>query len=186
MSTVKTKTAPKKFALIPLSKARNAFALLEDVCKDILAVPARVRMDVVAYLKEERGSDWVIRDRRFPACGAVGCAAGWVAFERGVVARGTQAAERILGRGLHYNTVCEDSELAGLKGAGGALWDWEGRRASETYVFNNGAGDDCERTSLGTRAHARAVVARLKRFMAINEVKLKARKLAPVTKRVRG
>jgi len=170
----KAKTA-RKFRPIPLSKATNAYDLMKDVCRDILRAPRRIRMGTVQSLQgDPHGS---LPDNFYAGCGAAGCAAGWVAFERGVKTRETDTAERILGKDLHYNTVCSDESLPLLKGRG---WGHD-----NSYVFNAGVGDVVAHTYQGTKEHAEAVVERLKRFMQINEVALKARKLKPVTKRVR-
>ena len=43
-------------------------------------------------------------------------------------------------------------------------------------MFNTGDGDACETTRPGTKARARAVVQRIKKFMRVNEGALRARR----------
>lgn len=146
---------------IKASDATTAWGLLEDVREAILAEPKRANMRVYV----EGWHPW----RGGPACGTVGCLAGWIALLSGRANRqslldfdASQAmsvVRNVLGSTLDYYTV----------GRGG-------ERNEGGWVFNSGTGDACWSTKPGTPEHAAAVVDRLDRFMRINERALKARK----------
>ena len=161
MSKVKT------YKPIPVSSATTAWGLLQAVKRAILEEPRRVNMNLYVSCINPSSS----APRGVPACGTVGCFAGWVAVlgrqhlasryedtrDRQVIDNFTDAdAQKLLGPGINYNIAGD-----------------EGR-----YVFNSGEGDACSETTPGTKAHARAVVARINKFMRVNEVALKARKLS--------
>lgn len=104
-----------------------------------------------------------------PACGVVGCLAGWGLTLRHVdflqeEGMHDEQLMQLLGRDVQYEFPTD------------ALTAYQ----STFHVFNDGRGDACSRTKPGTRAHARAVVKRLDRFMALNEKALKARILPPL------
>lgn len=136
---------------IPRSKATTAWGLLQDVKRAIQEEPKRA--DMSTFIEERRPEDGG------PACGTVGCIAGWICLLRkgkaGVFPASGQAAS-ILGYQLNYETV---------------------PNVFDSFVFNAGSGDACERTAPGTKAHANAIIARINRFMKINQKALKARKL---------
>ncbi len=134
---------------IPVSKATTAWGLLRDVKRAITEEPKRANMGTYCCLQSPKNNG--------PRCGTVGCFAGWVELLRGyepVRVTGHFLAMDILGNDLDYDTV-----------DGGWL------------VFNAGEGDACDTTRYGTRAHARAVVQRINKFMRVNEIALKARQL---------
>lgn len=147
-----------KLRPIPKSKAKTAWGLLADVKRAILAEPKRADMGVFRRtVRPEHGG---------PACGTVGCFAGWVTllhnprwpappssvWEPSPIAN---KAHEILGEGCNFYTV----------------------PGPDDYVFNSGDGDACQRTRAGTKAHARAVVARIDKFMRVNAKVLKAKKV---------
>lgn len=140
-----------KLKAVPRSRAKTAWGLLQDVKRAILAEPKRANMG--CYIGVHDPSEGG------PACGTVGCFAGWITLLRGTPSRMNAdfVAENILGSDIDYYT------------AGGNY-----------YVFNVGHGDACATTTWGTRAHARAVAARITRFMKVNETALKTRKLSDV------
>ena len=90
-----------------------------------------------------------------PSCGTVGCFFGWSCLLAGVVIGDSPMS---LFGDCDFYTV----------GTG-------------SYVFNAGSGDACEDTKPGTSAHARAVVARIDKFMRVNEQVLKAHRLDGVS-----
>jgi len=142
-----------KAAAIPRSRAKTAWGLLKDVRKAILEEPLRVDMgQVVGKLDPDDGG---------PACGTVGCLAGWTLLLAGkkytIRVDWESAVEKLLGNhdAVNYYT-------AGYNGA---------------YVFNSGDGDDCHITDPGTQEHADAVVDRLDKFMQLNAAALKKKKL---------
>lgn len=63
-----------KKAAIPKSRARTAYGLLSEIVALVKAEPRRMRM--AAFRTDP---DWMSEDRR-PACGTIGCVAGWVTF----------------------------------------------------------------------------------------------------------
>lgn len=153
----------------PISLAITGWDLLLDVKRAIREEPKRVNMTF--YCNAFGTSD------QKPACGAVGCFAGWVATlgrryllpskhlnNRDLIDQFDDvAARRLLGRDLKYRTVIGNPE-----------------NEFPLDVFNSGEGDACATTKPGTRAHARAVIKRINLFMKVNEVALKARVLERV------
>lgn len=131
---------------IPRSRAKTAWGLLQDVKRAILAEPKRVNMGV--FIEDKLPEDGG------PACGKVGCFAGWVSILAGAPDRYWSTTARNLLGPADYNTVGPGAD-----------------------VFNAGTGDRCETTRSGTAAHARAVVARINKFMRVNAKLLKARRL---------
>lgn len=144
---------------IPLSKAKTALGFLRDVQRVIAAEPARADMRVTTRSAGwDDGPDEPPSPR--PACGTVGCFAGWVNVLAGgretALRQGISSAHAFLGPLLDYTF-------------------WGGKQ--QFSVFNAGGGDSCETTAPGTKAHARAVVQRIDRFIKRNEKALRARKL---------
>ena len=144
---------------IPLSNATTAWDLLKDVKRAITEEPKRASMRV--YRQE------ILPNKGGPACGTVGCFAGWVSLLAGTPDRDPFSvddhnARSILGQDLDYYTVLRANK-----------WTSPNLR----YVFNTGGGDACRTTTPRTRAHARAVVQRINRFMAVNETALKSQVL---------
>ena len=134
---------------IPISTARTAWGLLQAVKRAIRADPLRVDMRrFYGHCGPEEGG---------PACGTVGCFAGWVNILAGY-------------RGGNY----EDAQAKMLLGP---TLDYY--LASGAHVFNSGYGDQCAVTRTGSKAHADALVARIDRFMRRNAPALKARRLKP-------
>jgi hypothetical protein len=145
-----------KLKSLPLSKAKTAYGLLQDVKRAMLAEPKRVTMTcfVGKQAPEENG----------PACGTVGCFAGWVNLLSGnfTPCADDDNAKNVLGYDLNYF----------LQG------DGENLERNETfYVFNGGFGDGITGLQQGTRRYAQAVVRRINRFIKVNEKALRARKL---------
>lgn len=139
---------------IPLSKAKTAYGLLRDVQRVILAEPKRANMGTFAT----DASDYFDGDTSLaPACGTVGCFAGWV----NVLSKGQTAAFK-----------ADDTEAKELLG-----WYLNYELPHGYSVFNAGAGDRCETTRRGSPAHARAVSNRIEGFIKRNLKALKARKL---------
>ncbi len=99
---MKTKTK-RRVVRTPRSKATNSYDLLDDVSAAILAEPARANMytwlattregilgrfDVIDGSGVTKG----VRAPRVPACGTVGCIAGWVT----ALQRGKSKAKRLI------------------------------------------------------------------------------------------
>ncbi len=137
---------------LPRSKAKTAYGLVMDARRAIADEPKRANMST--YVDErspENGG---------PACGTVGCFAGWIILAANRVdpvnetVYDATVAHRLIGEEVDYYTVSRGH-----------------------HVFNSGAGDACAQTEPGTRPHAKAVLARIDKFVAVNKAKLRARKL---------
>jgi hypothetical protein len=125
------------------------YGVCADVVRVVLAEPKRA--DMTCAIKRAHPY------QGGPACGSVGCFAGWMnlivfgwAAERGMP---IQRAEEMLGPDVDMYTV--------------------GRYKND--VFNSGRGDQCDSTEPQTAEHARAVANRIRRFMRINRRALLAR-----------
>lgn len=145
----------RKLKALPRSKAKTAWGLLRDVRKAILEEPKRANMRTsIADRHPHEGG---------PACGTVGCIAGWTTILAGKdhdFQNTIRRARMILGQTLDYYTVGRGDTIFGRD------------------VFNSGEGDRCQNTRPGTQAHADAVVKRLDKFMRINATALRKRRLA--------
>lgn len=112
----KTKHATSK---LPTSKAKNAYELLTEIRRLILAVPKRYNQRW--WLSRERGRFSEHHMDRYPACGTVGCVAGWVRQlkasrdDRNVWAT-PQIAQEILGLNGWQAKNLFDANAAGLEG----------------------------------------------------------------------
>lgn len=118
----------------------------------MLAEPKRVDMEVFI-------DDWLPSEGG-PACGTVGCFAGWVVLLHGTDTRSrpdvADRARELLGPDCDYYTVSDG--------------------AFKADVFSSGNEDDIK-GGIGTERYARSVVARIEKFQRINEKILKAKKL---------
>lgn len=148
----------KALRSIGISRARTAYGFLRDVQRTILADHQSADMTTVCMWASDVDEDDMLR----PACGVVGCFAGWVNLkslgrELTLQQSGVQNARNFLGSTLNYSFGGPDGD--------------------SYYVFNAGSGDRCETTKPGTKAHARAVARRIDGFIKRNEAALRARKL---------
>lgn len=76
--------SPKKLVVVSLpSRVKNAYQLLAYVCKLITAEPLRYNQG--RYIARPNGLGGADKEPSlgFPACGTVGCVAGWVATLKG-------------------------------------------------------------------------------------------------------
>lgn len=142
---------------LPLSEAVTGWELCQELKVVVREEWRRVSMRHIQSIVDVQASN-------APACGVVGCLAGWGMALRKIASNAIsqewdEAMKMLLGPDVDYNTV----------GPSGGI-----------HVFNDGHGDECSTTTPGTRAHARAVVKRLDRFMRLNEKALKARILPPL------
>ena len=141
-----------KLQAIPRSNAKTAWGLCQDVIRAIKKDPKRADMAVFgATLLPQYGG---------PACGTIGCLAGWICRLAGKP--GTRANDIVA-----KHIIDPKAQL-----------DYFTVGPQDFYVFNAGDGDRCETTPPSSRAHAHAVVTRMKKFMRINETKLKAQRIA--------
>lgn len=148
------------------SKATNAYDLVTDVIAAVLQEPRRLNMGF--YLSDTTG------ENDSPACGTVGCFAGWA-----IVLRFGRA-------GAFRQYMADNEELwdAGerlLSGGNRSAIKWE----TVTYtslVFSpdarlhvfSGLGDDIKGKSPGTPEYADAVAGRLRHFQEVNATALQA------------
>lgn len=170
-------------APLPRSRATTAWGLLQDVKRVMRKEPKRVDMNsYVAQLKNraylfkpgradtyDDPTDLQRQQQRvlaqFPACGTTGCFAGWVCVLAGKPEASASAdcAKSILGRGCQYTL----GRAPGVPSY-----------SATEEVFDDG-GTLPTTAVAGTPKYAEAVCARIDRFMAVNEKKLKAKKLTP-------
>lgn len=168
---------------INLSKAKTAWGLCNAVIRAVKNEPWRMNMEYIVALVgkgEVNENIFGMPDAFRPACGTVGCLAGWVsilAVGRMAAARlhSTQHAQRVLGRGLKYSFQYRNGKYTFLSAAQARQLRIRGSYLE--YVFNSGEGDTCNDSQGGTPEHAAAVVKRLRAFMRANEAKLRARVL---------
>lgn len=66
-------------AKLPVSRARTAYGLLSEIAALALAEPKRMRMSVT-LLRDDPAS----APNFYPACGTVGCIAGWTTVLKGL------------------------------------------------------------------------------------------------------
>lgn len=138
----------KKRSLIPKSKAKTAYGLLSEIAKLALAEPKRLRMGM-----------WLDREAALtfedaPACGTVGCIAGWA-----VMLRGTRKQQRE----METNVYCDFSDAPAA-----AVLGLDSDQAHE--LFNPQVDG-----SYGTLTHARNAVRRIRRFQKQHAKQLKAK-----------
>lgn len=155
----------KVSSLIRLSKAKTAYGLLRDVQKAVRQEPKRANMGTFTDRIDPT------QYNNAPACGTVGCVAGWISILGGQgMVEDDAPARKLLGDGVKYHFNYGSLEFSD-----------DGYH----YVFNSGGGDACASTSPGTREHAEAVVARIERFIQGNLKALKARRLPSLRTRRR-
>jgi hypothetical protein len=131
---------------LPRSNANTVLELLDDL-KEYVQRDYRV-VNMGNYICDSDPEDGG------PACGTVGCFAGWTVLLAGcsngkISERRSWVAEvakKILGRDLCYTF---------------------GPKGRQSF-FNAGRGDACGTTKPGTQAHADALVARINRFIKRN------------------
>lgn len=145
-------TTPKLKPL-PRARAKTALGLVQFVRRVILAEPKRVDMSIVAVkLPPDLGG---------PACGWVGCLAGWIALSAGYKdmpsGRHLIRAQQLLGPRIKY-CILDDS-------------------LGNNHVFNGGGGDACAGTDSQTSEHAEAVASRIDHFVKVNGAQLRRNKL---------
>jgi len=155
---------------VPRYTGRTVLGLLNAVKRAIREEPKRVDMSLFCDTRSKSDGG--------PACGTVGCFAGWVAilgrrpneianpYDRPNAYSPRGTAVQLLGPNLKYS-------FSGYHPVYGSV----------SYdVFNAGSGDDCRYHVQGTPEYAEAVCARIDRFIDTNKRKL-AQRLLPGRKR---
>ena len=131
---------------LPRSRAKTAWGLLKDIKRAILAEPLRCNMGIVLDRTMDSGLP-------HPACGAVGCVAGW-----GLILTGrTFEGQRV------YNQTNEAAKLMGLTyGQGQELFFPQDLVSAEKKQ---------------TPEHAKAVAEHIDSFMEENKKQLQAHRI---------
>lgn len=147
-STKKPTTVRPKFSRVPKSKATNAYELLSEVCQAITEEPKRMNL-----MNWSLSPKQVVQMKAPPACGTVGCIAGWVTFLKDRMVRPSsyirERAETLLGD----NSWSTKMSLGNL--------------------FSPRFSDVPSKP--GTIRHAKQVVARIRKYQEVHEAELKAR-----------
>jgi hypothetical protein len=163
----------RKKAPIPRSNATNAYDLLSDVAKVMLAEPKRVNMArwierVTPSRAAREGEEWEkdIIPSGAPDCGTVGCIAGWILLLLKRVEPGISIAYQatdLLG-GTYATQLCHPPPTPTSN-------DPEHLPYTRHLFLGSVSGRP------GTRAYARRVVKRIHTFQQIHKVALKAKRL---------
>lgn len=164
---------------LPVSRATNAYELMEDVNAAILAEPCRLNM--TAWVKMFQNIQNISSvDGSIPACGTIGCYAGWTTFLHDQ--RPEWDPLRVENRALAVLTHTSPIWGSGL--------DSSSLRGRLRSAFNEISVTESIQSGVtkgrilklkqGTRRYARAVVKRFERIMAQFEQELKAIPVSPV------
>lgn len=145
-------------SLIPKSKAKNAHELLSEVAALILAEPKRYSQHRYLSLREDAHR---FTETKFPACGTVGCVAGWVVALKGTAGRRTP-----------YSSIAPRAiDILGLTGEqSGELFHADA--LTEVLTDPGGRYPDPQ-----TREHARAGVRHIRKFQKANRAQLLAKRI---------
>lgn len=146
----KIKPVRPKFSLIPRSTAENAYQLLDEVVAAIREEPERLDMGAWSRTPKEVGA----MGDNAPACGTVGCMAGWITF----------IADRKV-RSNNDGTIA--NRAISLLGAEG----WSDTERVRVQLFAN-SGTELAGTKPGTKAHADAVIRRIRAYQRANNAHL--------------
>lgn len=122
-----------KKSLLPKSRAKTAYGLLSEVRKLILAEPQRYTQErYIAREGGEHGADCIAGEcypKGAPACGTVGCVAGWVATLKHGAAFAYSSTPRIAASVLGL-----DYEQADELFSGGALRHVDAQPQTKKYA----------------------------------------------------
>lgn len=143
---------PRGKSLIPKSKAKTAYGLLSEIRALILAEPLRYdQRDILTIVPASQ------RDKDTPACGTIGCVAGWVCALKN--ARAKVLAETPCG-GVNPVLIYAAKKLG--------LNDWQ--RSELFGPFRAGMSDRGP-------SHARAGAEHIRKFQSANRHQLLAKKV---------
>ncbi len=166
------KRLPVRWAAAPRSKAKNAYDLLDDVCKVILEEPKRYDQGdwIVSIASDYSTPAAAVKCQTpypIPACGTIGCVAGWTAL----LARPTIA--------VHVDRL--DAQVMG-----DAVRILGINRGQATRLFDGGAvrnqwrqdfGNNKKFPMTGTMGYAKLGVAHIREFMKDYADQLRAHKV---------
>lgn len=140
----------KKSAAMPTSRAKTAYGLLSEIAKLAFEEPKRIRMGL---WKQSRGVNLNqhpdIGVDEWPGCGSIGCVGGWVDY-----LRPTDTGITVM---LRAGRVLGLSDL----------------QAEALFEPNN----LMDANNQGTTAHARKVIAHIRRFQKKYAAQLKAKRV---------
>ena len=159
--------ASKRIRKTPISKAKNAYKLLDEVCEVILAEPRRYNQE-----------DWLIKGlpgektwgakRGLPECGTVGCVAGWVYTLKGA---GTLSGTNTLTGKALWRVADDAQAILGLSAEQAAHFF----RASAIQDLAHKLNRPVPRPQ--TVAYARLGVKHIRAFQKTHAEQLKAKKV---------
>lgn len=139
-------------AKVPTSKAKTAYGVLNTIAKLALDEPKRMRMGTYLDRFDKGNPDEPLCGiKQWPACGTVGCIAGWTTELR------PQRSEKLL------SIVDRAARVLGLN------------QEQATQLFHDGK--LCTEQGQGTVKHARHVVAHIRAFQQKYRAQLLAKKV---------
>lgn len=141
---------------MPVSKAKNAYELLDEVIDLIAEEP--LRLDQTDWRRKETDDDVNIWES-FPACGTIGCVASWVDTLKSK--RPTPVAEGF-------------STVVGVGGSARAILGLTSRQALE--LFNGDAAGERDGDG-GIEGHARRGILHIRKFQKKHAKQLRAKKV---------
>ena len=172
---------------IPRPKVKTAYDLMAAVNREILKEPARLDMGGWIKALNEPHLKNILGIRRMPACGTIGCFAGWAALLKdGPVATGNLRRERP-STGVPERVLELLSGPALLSTVGSSTMLFSDRFLGPRHGLRHRLFDAFVATDVydkggrllkpGTQIYARAIVRRFKAILDEFETELKARVL---------
>lgn len=155
--------------LLPTSRAKTAYGLLAAICKLIVAEPKRYNQDYYLISNNNKPESFLAERwraaGRMPACGTVGCVAGWAVQ--------LKFPEQAVGIDRLSNTAMTAREMLGLSSE-------QGYDLFDHTALGKVAKTEAEIAALvapGTEAYAALGVKHIRQFMAANKQQLKAKRI---------
>ena len=145
-----------KFNQIRRSTAQNAYQLLDEVIIDIMEEPLRLDIGQWGMHPHALSARLAVKGIEPPACGIVGCIAGWIVFQH----------DRKMPSDPQATIPPRAAQLLG--------YDWTLTTAADQLFSGDGI-----KAPAGTLKHAKEVVARIRKFQRDNAAHLLAQKLPP-------
>ena len=155
-------TTRTRSARLPVSRATNAYNLLTKVKAVILEEPERFDQRVWWMDRRHWAGAWSVR---WPACGTVGCVAGWVV----ALTHGRPNTLRLMG---------------GMEISAGNILGLTDVQAVELFLYGPPM-DGLTVTQAQTEAYARAGAQHIEQFQNRHEAQLKGCPIRPATRRTR-
>jgi hypothetical protein len=137
----------EKHAALPVSKAKTAYGLLREIQQWSREAPERMRMAVeVRRGKALQDAEELMGWKR-PACGAVGCVAGWVVLSK-------RLTDPVSNYGMSFNHESPMEKAQQVLGLTSRQYD---ELFTPSRLVNS--------RHQGTRRHAQAVIRHIDRFI---------------------